>query len=354
VKRQGGPLRQPDHQGCCRRPAPADPAEHRHARQPQTCPEGRGATGQLKAAERPARLHHQRLTSPARPSECTYQGKAVLLPDRHQTPSASSTTRPCSRRSTCPPPAHMGAGCRPDAKGAHLRPHPTASPSTRPADEQSTWQLEPFFWSQGGNLNKVETRPRVQQIPLQLWVQHGQGTGPRSKSVLQWGPGPRTSPSSFLHKTAAMIEGPAPWNLPRAERGGLEVQQAVRHRQDPRPRPPAVTVVAPAGAGETWNIGNSGSSEQQKRGPGSGSRGAQEPSVMTHITSLMYYLPTKPAVISQLPSRAARSTRFFAKETATARSRTDPVTAPTTRRCRRRCGQRSSPRLPARHRSVPR
>jgi multiple sugar transport system substrate-binding protein len=36
------------------------------------------------------------------------------------------------------------------------------------ADEQSTWQLEPFFWSNGAELSKVDT-PAFQSA-LQLWV----------------------------------------------------------------------------------------------------------------------------------------------------------------------------------------
>jgi multiple sugar transport system substrate-binding protein len=78
-------------------------------------------------------------------------------------------------------------------------------------------------------------------------------------------------------------------------------------------------VVAPLG-GETWNIGNSGSSEQQNAA-WEWIKGAQVPPVMTHITSLMYYLPTKPAVISQYLKGGPEYT-VFAKETATARSRT--------------------------------
>ena len=55
-------------------------------------------------------------------------------------------------------------------------------------------------------------------------------------------------------------------------------------------------MVAPLG-GESWNIGKSGSAQQQNA-VWEWIKGAQVPSVMTHVTSLMYYLPTKPAVIS--------------------------------------------------------
>jgi hypothetical protein len=50
-------------------------------------------------------------------------------------------------------------------------------------------------------------------------------------------------------------------------------------------------------------------------------KGMQAPSVMTHVTSLMHYLPTKPAVIAQYLKGGPEYTGF-AKETATAWSRT--------------------------------
>ena len=55
------------------------------------------------------------------------------------------------------------------------------------ADEQSTWQLEPFFWSNGASLTKVDT-PAFQSA-LQLWVNMVKD-GSASKSVLNWGQSP--------------------------------------------------------------------------------------------------------------------------------------------------------------------
>ena len=78
-------------------------------------------------------------------------------------------------------------------------------------------------------------------------------------------------------------------------------------------------MIAPLG-GKTWNIGNS-SSAQQQNAAWEWTKGAQVPSVMTHVTSLMCYLPSKPAVISQYLKGGPEYT-VFAKETQTARSRT--------------------------------
>ena len=96
------------------------------------------------------------------------------------------------------------------------------------SDEQSTWQLEPFFWSNGASLTKVDS-PQFQQA-LQLWVNMVKD-GSASKSVLTWGQDPDLT-QQFLHGKAAMIDQ-RPVDLPRAERGRMEVQPAVRHRADP-------------------------------------------------------------------------------------------------------------------------
>jgi multiple sugar transport system substrate-binding protein len=53
-------------------------------------------------------------------------------------------------------------------------------------------------------------------------------------------------------------------------------------------------------------------------------KGMQESSTMLHITSLMYYLPTKPAVTRQLLKEGPKYT-VFANETMNARARTQDL-----------------------------
>ena len=79
------------------------------------------------------------------------------------------------------------------------------------------------------------------------------------------------------------------------------------------------TVIAPLG-GETIDLGTGGSTEQQKLA-WEWVQGMQATSTMEHVTSLMYYLPTKPAVTEQVLKGGPEYT-VFAKETQTARSRT--------------------------------
>ena len=181
------------------------------------------------------------------------------------------------------------------------------------ADEQSTWQLEPFFWSQGGDLSNVNSPAFTES--LQLWVNMVKN-GSASKSVLQWGQDPDLT-QQFLHKRAAMIEN-GPWIFPELNAAGWKYNREYGIVPIPT-KAPGGTVVAPLG-GETWSLGKSGSSEQQKMA-WEWIKGMQQPSVMTHVTKLMYYLPTKPAVTAQYLKGGPEYT-VFAEETRTARSRT--------------------------------
>jgi len=181
------------------------------------------------------------------------------------------------------------------------------------ADEQSTWQLEPFFWTNGGSLSNVNT-PAVQQS-LQLWVNMVKD-GSASKSVLQWGQDPDLN-QQFEHGKAAMIED-GPWIFPELNASGMQYGKQFGIVPIPT-RQPGQTVVAPLG-GETWTLGAGGSDEQQKMA-WAWVKGMQVPSTMTHVTSLMYYLPTKPAVTAEVLKGGPEYT-VFAKETLTARGRT--------------------------------
>src|SRR5579875_1089378 len=153
------------------------------------------------------------------------------------------------------------------------------------ADEQSTWQLEPFFWSNGASLSQVNSPAFVQA--LQLWTTIVRD-GSASKSVLNWGQDPDLT-QQFLHKRAAMIED-GPWIFPELNAAGWKYN--VQYGIVPIPvRTPGQKLIVPLG-GETWNLGKSGNAQQQKLA-WEWVKGMQKPSVMTHVTSLNYYLPTK-------------------------------------------------------------
>jgi multiple sugar transport system substrate-binding protein len=267
------------------------------------------ATGQLK----PLNSFPGFTTSgyvPGAISECTYQGKQYCYPIGTNTVGIFYNKAMLAAAHVSPP--KTWAQLQSDAKALTKgNVYGIAFDATN--DEQSTWQLEPFFWSAGGNLSNVDTAPFINS--LQLWVNMVKD-GSASKSVLSWGQDPDVT-EQFLHKTAAMIED-GPWIFPELNAAGWKYNQ--QYGIVPIPTQTAgQTVVAPLG-GETWNISTSGSSAQQNMA-WEWLQGLQTPSVMSHITNLMYYLPTKTSVLSQYLKGGPEYT-VFAGETETARSRT--------------------------------
>jgi len=184
------------------------------------------------------------------------------------------------------------------------------------ADEQSTWQLEPFLWTNGASLEHVASQQGVQA--LQLWTDMVKN-GSASKQVLQLGQSPDLA-QEFIKKRAAMIEN-GPWIFPLLDAAGLKYN--VDYGIVPMPvRQTGQTVSVPLG-GETWTLGDSGNSKQKDMA-WQFVKGMQESSTMLHITSLMYYLPTKPAVTQQLLKEGPKYT-VFANETMNARARTQDL-----------------------------
>jgi multiple sugar transport system substrate-binding protein len=243
-------------------------------------------------------------------SECTYQGKQYCYPIGTNTVGIFYNKAMLAAAHVSPP--TTWAELQADAKALTTSSHyGIAFDATN--DEQSTWQLEPFFWSNGGSLTDVST-PQFDQA-LQLWVNMVKD-GSASKSVLTWGQDPDVT-QQFLHQKAAMIED-GPWILPELNAAGWKYNQ--QYGIVPIPTDQAgQKVIAPLG-GETLDIGAGGSSAQQQAA-WEWIEGMQQPSTMIHITSLMYYLPSKPAVIQTYLQGGPEYT-VFAQETETARSRT--------------------------------
>jgi multiple sugar transport system substrate-binding protein len=180
-------------------------------------------------------------------------------------------------------------------------------------DENSTFQFEPYFWSNGADLSTVNSAAGVQA--LTLWATMVKD-GSVSKSALQWPQFPDLY-EQFVHGNAAMEEN-GPWILPALAAAGWKY--GVQYGIVPIPVPSAGRkVVTPVG-GETWALANSGDAQQQKLA-WEWVQGLQQPSVMTHVVALMNYLPPKPAVATPV-AKADPAFAVFAKELETARPRT--------------------------------
>jgi multiple sugar transport system substrate-binding protein len=243
-------------------------------------------------------------------SECTYQGKQYCYPIGTNTIGIFYNKAMLAAAHVSPP--ATWAQLEADAKALTTSSrYGVAFDATN--DEQSTWQLEPFFWSNGASLTSVDT-PQFQQS-LQLWVNMVKD-GSASKSVLTWGQDPDLT-QQFLHSRAAMIED-GPWIFPELNAAGWKYNQ--QYGIVPIPVQTAgQKVITPLG-GETEDIGAGGSSAQQQAA-WEWIEGMQQPTTMEHVTSLMYYLPSKPAVIAQY-LKGGPQYLVFAQETENSRART--------------------------------
>jgi multiple sugar transport system substrate-binding protein len=243
-------------------------------------------------------------------AECTYQGKQYCYPIGTNTVGLFYNKAMLAAAHLSPP--TTWAQLEADAKALTTPAHyGIAFDAT--GDEQSTWQLEPFFWSNGGSLTSVDT-PQFQQA-LQLWVNMVKD-GSASKSVLNWGQDPDLT-QQFLHGKAAMIED-GPWIFPELNAAGWKYNQ--QYGIVPIPvRTPGQKLITPLG-GETLDIGAGGSAAQQQAA-WEWIQGMQQPATMEYMASHMYYLPSKTAVIQQYLQSGPQYT-VFAQETETARPRT--------------------------------
>ena len=243
-------------------------------------------------------------------AECTYQGKHYCYPIGTNAVGLFYNKAMLAAAHLTPP--TTWAQLQADAKALTTSSHfGIAFDATN--DEQSTWQLEPFFWSNGASLTDVNTPPFQQA--LQLWVDMIKD-GSASKSVLTWGQDPDLT-QQFLHQKAAMIVD-GPWIFPELNAAGWKYNQ--QYGIVPIPvRQAGQTVVAPLG-GETMDIG-AGGSAAQTQAAWEWIEGMQNPATMIHVTSMMYYLPSKPAAVQQYLQGGPEYT-VFAQETENARPRT--------------------------------
>jgi len=248
--------------------------------------------------------------APGATAECTYKGQHYCYPIGTNTIGLFYNKAMFAAKHLSPP--ATWAQLQSDAKALTTSAHyGIAFDAT--GDEQSTWQLEPFFWSNGASFTKVNS-PQFSQA-LQLWVNMVKD-GSASKQVLNWGQDPDLT-QQFLHRKAAMIID-GPWIFPELNGAGWKYNQ--QYGIVPIPvRQAGQKVIAPLG-GETMDIGAGGTPAQQNAA-WQWIKGMQNPATMQHVTAQMYYLPTKPAVTAQYLKGGPEYT-IFAQEIETARPRT--------------------------------
>ena len=184
------------------------------------------------------------------------------------------------------------------------------------AAEDTTWQWEPFFWSNGGAFTfaNIASAPGVQA--LSLW-QELITDGSASKACLDWSQTPAASSQFEAGKAAMMVNGP--WNF-----SGLNLAHMYYGKQfGVVPVPVRVAgqhVIVPLG-GEDWMVGASGGTAAQQLAFDY-IEGMQSPSAELSLSKLFGYLPPKEAVAKTFVQQEGAAWSVYANQTIYAHPRT--------------------------------
>jgi multiple sugar transport system substrate-binding protein len=184
------------------------------------------------------------------------------------------------------------------------------------AAEDTTWQWEPFFWSNGGafTFSNIASAPGVQA--LNLWNELVTD-GSASKACLTWSQTPAASSQFEAGKAAMMVNGP--WNF-----SGLNLAHMYYGKQFgivPVPvRVAGQHVIVPLG-GEDWMVGASGGTAAQQMAFDY-IEGMQSPSEELSLSKLFGYLPPKEAVAKTFVQQEGAAWSVYANQTIYAHPRT--------------------------------
>jgi multiple sugar transport system substrate-binding protein len=173
--------------------------------------------------------------------------------------------------------------------------------------EDTTWQWEPFLWSNGGSLANISAKPAVQA--LDLWTTLVKD-GSASKACLTWSQTPAAM-EQFMHGDAAMeINGP--WNFSNLNAAGWYYGKQFGIVPVPV-RVPGQKVVAPLG-GEDFMVSNSGTKAEQDMAA-QFIFGLQKPSEELAMAKVFGYMPPKPSVAQTFIKTAGPEWDVLADET---------------------------------------
>ncbi len=182
------------------------------------------------------------------------------------------------------------------------------------AAEDTTWQWEPFFWSNGGNFATIDSAPGIQALTLWKTLVTD---GSASKACLNWSQTPAASGQFEAGKAAMMVNGP--WNF-----SGLAQANMYYGKQFgivPVPvRVPGQHVIVPLG-GEDWMVGDSGNSTAQQMAFDY-IQGLQAPAKELPFAKLYGYLPAKEAVAKTYVQQVGPEWSVYANQTVFAHPRT--------------------------------
>jgi multiple sugar transport system substrate-binding protein len=184
------------------------------------------------------------------------------------------------------------------------------------AAEDTTWQWEPYFWSNGGKFTfaNVASAPGVQA--LTLWKQLIDD-GSASKDCLNWSQTPAASTQFIDGKAAMMVNGP--WNFSALAQGHMFYGKQYGIVPVPT-RVAGQHVIVPLG-GEDWMISKSGDSATQQMAF-EYIKGMQTPAMQLKLAKLFGYLPARISVAKTYVKQAGPQWNVYVNQTLFAHPRT--------------------------------
>jgi multiple sugar transport system substrate-binding protein len=182
--------------------------------------------------------------------------------------------------------------------------------------EDTTWQWEPFFWSNGGATNFANVGGSAGVQALSLWQQLI-NDGSASKACLTWSQTPAASSEFIAGHAAMMVNGP--WNFPTMNQAHMFYGKQFGVAPIPT-RVAGKHVIVPLG-GEDWMIGKSGG-KAAEQAAFQYIQGLQTPSEELKLAKLFGYLPGKIAVAKTYVKQAGPEWKVYVNQTLYAHPRT--------------------------------
>jgi multiple sugar transport system substrate-binding protein len=184
------------------------------------------------------------------------------------------------------------------------------------AAEDTTWQWEPFFWSNKGKFTfaNIASAPGVQA--LSLWKQLIDDKS-ASKDCLNWSQTPAASTQFIDGKAAMMVNGP--WNFSALAQGHMFYGKQYGIVPVPT-RVAGQHVIVPLG-GEDWMISKSGDSATQQMAF-EYIKGMQTPAMQLKLAKLFGYLPARISVAKTYVQQAGPQWKVYVNQTLFAHPRT--------------------------------
>jgi multiple sugar transport system substrate-binding protein len=182
--------------------------------------------------------------------------------------------------------------------------------------EDTTWQWEPFFWSNGGKGTFANVGSAAGVQALTVWQQLI-NDGSASKACLSWSQTPAASTQFISGKAAMMVNGP--WNFPTMNQAHMFYGKQFGVVPIPT-RVAGQHVVVPLG-GEDWMISKSGG-KAAEQASFEYIQGLQSPSQELKLAKLFGYLPAKISVAKTYVKQAGPEWKVYVNQTLYAHPRT--------------------------------